>query len=86
MARRRRPDRPAKERAELCCAACLRLDRDDLAAFDEATGTWVVHQGTDEVLVGRSSRDLRGTARFEVSASRPAASSQASVDNSTVGE
>ena len=51
---------------------CLRLDRDDLAAFDEATGTWVVHQGTYEVLVGRSSRDLRGTARFEVRASRPA--------------
>lgn len=57
---------------------CLRLDRDDLAAFDEATGEWVVHQGTYEVLVGRSSRDPRGTARFEVSASRPAASSQAS--------
>ena len=62
---------------------CLRLDRDDLAAFDEATGTWVVHQGTYEVLVGRSSRGLRGTARFEVSTSRPL---RLPVDNSTVDE
>ena len=62
---------------------CLRLARDDLAAFDEAPGTWVVHQGTYEVLVGRSSRDLRGTARFEVSASRPP---RPPVDNSTVDE
>ena len=38
----------------------LRVDRDDLAAFDEATGEWVVHPGRYEVLVGRSSRDLRG--------------------------
>ena len=37
-----------------------RLDRDDLAAFDEASGHRVVHLGRYEVLVGRSSRDLRG--------------------------
>ena len=36
----------------------LRLDRDDLAAFDEAAGEWVVHPGRYEVLVGGSSRDL----------------------------
>jgi beta-glucosidase len=48
----------------------LRLDRDDLAAFDEATGEWVVHPGRYEVLVGRSSRDLRGQAGSEVEVSR----------------
>jgi beta-glucosidase len=42
----------------------LRLDRDDLAAFDEASAAWVVHPGRYEVLVGRSSRDLRGRAGF----------------------
>jgi beta-glucosidase len=49
----------------------LRLDRDDLAAFDETSGAWVVHQGRYEVLVGRSSRDVRGRARFEVGARTP---------------
>jgi hypothetical protein len=44
----------------------LRLDRDDLAAFDEATGAWILHDGRYEVLVGHSSRDLRGRAQFEV--------------------
>jgi beta-glucosidase len=42
----------------------LRLDRDDLAAFDEASAAWVVHPGRYEVLVGRSSRDLRVRAAF----------------------
>jgi beta-glucosidase len=46
----------------------LRLDRDDLAAFDEASGAWVVHPGRYLALVGRSSRDLRGQAGFEVGA------------------
>jgi beta-glucosidase len=50
----------------------LRLERDDLAAFDEASGTWVVHPGRYEVLVGRSSRDIRGQAGFEVQAPQPA--------------
>ena len=49
----------------------LRLDRDELAAFDEASGEWVVHQGRYEVLVGRSSRDIRGRAGFEVGARTP---------------
>ena len=44
----------------------LRLDRDDLAAFDQATGAWILHEGRYEVRVGRSSRDLRGRAQFEV--------------------
>jgi beta-glucosidase len=48
----------------------LRLDRDELAALDEASGKWVVHPGRYEVLVGRSSRDVRGRAGFEVGASR----------------
>ncbi|HEY6708083.1 MAG TPA: glycoside hydrolase family 3 C-terminal domain-containing protein [Actinomycetota bacterium] len=48
----------------------LELDRDELAAFDEASGQWVVHPGRYEVLVGRSSRDIRGRAGFEVGASR----------------
>jgi beta-glucosidase len=51
----------------------LRLDRDELAAFDEASGEWVVHQGRYEVLVGRSSRDIRGRAGFEVGTRTPVA-------------
>ena len=50
----------------------LRLERDDLAAFDEASGEWVVHPGRYEVQVGRSSRDLRGRAGFEVGGRAPA--------------
>jgi beta-glucosidase len=50
----------------------LRLGPDDLAAFDEASGRWVVHPGRYEVMVGRSSRDLRGRAGFEVGARTPA--------------
>jgi beta-glucosidase len=49
----------------------LRLERDDLATFDEASGEWVVHPGRYEVLVGRSSRDLRGRAGFEVGVRAP---------------
>jgi beta-glucosidase len=52
----------------------LRLERDDLAAFDEASGTWAVHPGRYEVLVGRSSRDIRGRAGFEVGARTPVGS------------
>jgi hypothetical protein len=52
----------------------LELDRDELAAFDEASGTWIVHQGRYEVLVGRSSRDIRGRAGFEVGARTPVGS------------
>jgi beta-glucosidase len=49
----------------------LRLDRDELAAFDKASGEWVVHQGRYDVLVGRSSRDIRGRVGFEVGARTP---------------
>jgi beta-glucosidase len=52
----------------------LRLGRDELAAYDEASGTWIVHQGRYEVLVGRSSRDIRGHAKFEVGARTPVGS------------
>ena len=48
----------------------LELDPHDLAAFDDASGEWVVHPGRYEVLVGRSSRDILGRAEFEVAASR----------------
>jgi beta-glucosidase len=48
----------------------LRMDPGDLAAYDEAMGTWVVHPGRYELLVGRSSRDIRVRAGFEVGASR----------------
>ena len=48
----------------------LELDPDELAAFDEASGEWIVHPGRYEVLVGRSSRDIRGRAEVEVAASR----------------
>ena len=48
----------------------LRLDTADLAAYDEASGTWVVQPGRYELLVGRSSRDITGSAGLEVEASR----------------
>ena len=48
----------------------LRLDPFDLAAYDDASGTWVLHPGRYELLVGRSSRDLRGSAGFEIEPSR----------------
>jgi len=48
----------------------LRLDPGDLAADDEAAGSWVVHPGRYELLAGRSPRDLRGSAGFEVEAAR----------------
>jgi hypothetical protein len=44
------------------------LTVDDLAAFDEASGRWVVHDGRYDVLVGRSSRDMTGVAALEVRA------------------
>jgi hypothetical protein len=53
---------------------CLRMDRDELAAFDEASGTWIVHEGRYKVLVGWSSRDIRGRAGFEVGARTPVGS------------
>jgi beta-glucosidase len=46
-----------------------RQDQDVLAAFDEASGEWVVHPGRYELLVGRSSRDLRARAGFGVARS-----------------
>jgi beta-glucosidase len=59
-----RLDPGATEEVALC------LDPGDLAAYDEASAIWVVHPGRYEVLVGRSSRDIRGSAGFEVEASR----------------
>jgi beta-glucosidase len=44
----------------------FQLTVDDLAAFDEASGRWVVHDGRYDVLVGRSSRDVQGDAVLEV--------------------
>jgi beta-glucosidase len=52
----------------------LRLGQDELAAFDEASGGWVVHPGRYEVLVGRSSGDIRGHAGFEAGARTPVGS------------
>jgi hypothetical protein len=48
------------------------LGTEDLVAFDEISGRWVVHDGAYEVLVGRSSRDIRGRAVFEVRAGKTA--------------
>jgi beta-glucosidase len=48
----------------------ITLTTDDLAAFDEASERWVVHDGQYEVVVGRSSRDVQGAAALEVSGGR----------------
>ena len=42
------------------------LTVDDLAAFDETSGRWIVHDGAYQLLVGRSSRDLGVGADLEV--------------------
>jgi beta-glucosidase len=44
---------------------------DDMAAFDEASGRWILHDGSYEIWVGRSSRDLRVSAHVEVRAGKP---------------
>ncbi len=45
----------------------LRLDQDALGYYDPAKKRWVVEPGEFEVLVGASSRDIRLTARVNVS-------------------
>ena len=42
--------------------ATVELDRAAFRYFDEANGGWVVEPGEFEIRVGRSSRDIRGTA------------------------
>jgi beta-glucosidase len=42
------------------------FSRGDLAAFEEGTGEWTVHDGRYEILVGRSSRDLHVWAAVDV--------------------
>lgn len=43
----------------------LKLNRQSLAFYDPAAGAWVTEAGEFEVLVGSSSRDIRGTATFQ---------------------
>ncbi len=45
----------------------LTLDMRALAYFDDACAAWVADAGTFEVLVGSSSRDIRGRAPFSLS-------------------
>ena len=54
------------------------LTVDDLAAFDEATGRWVVHDGRYDLLVGRSSRDVTGAAALDVRAGKAVAATAGS--------
>jgi beta-glucosidase len=44
----------------------LNLDRYSVGYWDGNEGKWIAEQGEFEVLVGASSRDIRGTAFFEV--------------------
>jgi beta-glucosidase len=46
----------------------LTLDMRALAYFDDARAAWVAAAGPFEVLVGRSSRDIRARATFTLSA------------------
>jgi beta-glucosidase len=46
------------------------LTADDLAAYDEASGRWTVHDGRYDLVVGRSSRDVQGTTALDVTAGR----------------
>ena len=44
----------------------LSIGRDDLVAYDEVSGRWILHDGRYELLVGRSSRDLRPAIGIDV--------------------
>jgi beta-glucosidase len=47
----------------------LTLARDALAYYDDLAHEWVAEAGAFEVLVGASSRDIRATAAFTLTAS-----------------
>jgi len=46
----------------------LTLNRESLACYDDSAQQWVAEAGEFEVLVGRSSRDIRASARFTLQA------------------
>jgi len=46
----------------------LTLNRESLACYDDGEQQWVAEAGEFEVLVGRSSRDIRASARFTLKA------------------
>jgi len=46
----------------------LTLNRESLACYDDGEQRWVAEAGEFEVLVGRSSRDIRASARFTLKA------------------
>lgn len=48
------------------CAVTFHIDAEDLGFYDEEAGGWVTESGAFGLLVGRSSRDVRLSERFEV--------------------
>jgi len=44
----------------------MKLDKDTLAAWDTDSHAWRVYPGTDSVMVGSSSRDIRLKGSFTI--------------------
>jgi beta-glucosidase len=70
-----RPDKELKAFAKVSLepsetkTVTVKLDRTSLAYYDDLDGHWIAEAGTFEVLVGRSSRDIRASARFTLTGS-----------------
>jgi beta-glucosidase len=74
QARLQRPEKELKAFAKVSLkpgerkTVTLSVGRDELAYYDDLAREWVAEAGVFEVLVGASSRDIRATASFTLTA------------------